>query len=689
MGRWHWFPPSPSGCSDAKESDVPHVSWQRDTLSDYCIGRPTPTPELEQLVDFAIRNEPRERERDELERHVDTFSDELELVEPTSLGGRFVQSLRNGGALHPQSYWHLAWLLLVSAGFMYNCITIPLRSTFPYQTPSNWGTWFVFDTACDVVYLLDLVLVKPHVIFVYDGFWVRDKRLTRKHYFAKWQFKLDILSLTPLDLLYLKYGTENVLFRLPRILKIQTFWELFDHLDSLLMSPYLVRVARTLCYMMFLVHLNACGYYAFSAREGLGANNWTYRGGDGNAYIRCFYFATKTATSVGKNPRPETEGEYLFMTCSWLMGVFVFALLIGQIRDIVATASRTRTEHRKRLDETLEHMRGLSLPDHVQRRVQSWFTFADQHQPFDEGKILNSLPQKLKTDVAIDVHGGTLAKVTLFNKITDPALIRDLVLKLRSVLYLPGDFICRKNEVGKEMYIVKTGQVEVLAPTNGEVLATLGEGSVFGEISLLALAGGNRRTADVRSKGFSNLFVLSKNDLHETLVYYPDAQKVLKQKAEALMQENADRERRENHLARGSPTTSQEAAEDTEDDSDGTVSSAGNAESEEEQAESPQDEPQSSSLQHNHHPMVMIKVTPELSPPPPERAVDSEAVVVEAVPDGVPDGNAVPTAWAYGPDATDTLLPSVHVTQATDHDSDLTDVTCASLTSRTSRSSAT
>lgn len=59
--------------------------------------------DFDHLVDIAIRNEPRERDRDELERHVDTFSDELELVEPTTLAGRFLQSLRNGGALHPQS----------------------------------------------------------------------------------------------------------------------------------------------------------------------------------------------------------------------------------------------------------------------------------------------------------------------------------------------------------------------------------------------------------------------------------------------------------------------------------------------------------------------------------------------------------------------------------------------------------
>ena len=107
--------------------------------------------------------------------------------------------------------------------------------------------------------------------------------------------------------------------------------------------------------------------------------------------------------------------------------------------------------------------------------------------------------------------------------------------------YYVGDFVCRRGEVGREMYIVNRGRLEVVSEDGCNVLCSLETGSYFGEISILDLGGrqGNRRTASVRSVGYSDLFQLSKQDLMEVLEDYPE----VKGKIEKNAREKLERDR--------------------------------------------------------------------------------------------------------------------------------------------------
>lgn len=89
------------------------------------------------------------------------------------------------------------------------------------------------------------------------------------------------------------------------------------------------------------------------------------------------------------------------------------------------------------------------------------------------------------------------------------------------------------------MYIIKDGKLAVVGEDGVTQLAVLTAGSCFGEISILNISGskmGNRRTANIRSLGYSDLFCLSKQDLMEALQEFPDARAQLEQRGRNILQ---------------------------------------------------------------------------------------------------------------------------------------------------------
>jgi glucose-6-phosphate 1-dehydrogenase len=129
----------------------------------------------------------------------------------------------------------------------------------------------------------------------------------------------------------------------------------------------------------------------------------------------------------------------------------------------------------------------------------------------------------------------TLEKVPLFQG-ADAVLLASLAMALKPVVFQPGDIVIRKGETGSEMYLISRGEIEVIGEA-GHVVATMGEGNFFGEVSLLTSA---PRNATVRAKSYCDFFVLDKADFVRVLKDRPQFLKSMMEIACARYNISAD-----------------------------------------------------------------------------------------------------------------------------------------------------
>ena len=71
------------------------------------------------------------------------------------------------------------------------------------------AAWLLFDVVCDSVYLLDLMWYKHRLMFIENGFWVRDRAKITQHYIRRGPFLYDLLALLPTGKVSFKISTKN------------------------------------------------------------------------------------------------------------------------------------------------------------------------------------------------------------------------------------------------------------------------------------------------------------------------------------------------------------------------------------------------------------------------------------------------------------------------------------------------
>ncbi|XP_068087041.1 uncharacterized protein [Anabrus simplex] len=481
--------------------------------------------------------------------------------------------------VNPDENFYFYWLFVLTVCVLYNLWTLIVRQSFPELQNDAKVFWFACDSFSDAVFLFD-VAVQFRTGYLEQGLMVYDSKKLAGHYLRSRAFLLDLSALLPLDLLQLNFGPIPIL-RFPRFLKLYRVYDYYYMVESRTVYPNLWRVVNLIHILLILAHWFGCFYYLLSEAENF-QGDWVYpyRPGDyatlTRKYLGSLYWSTLTLTTIGDLPTPETNADsqtrastrtanspattsrnpsvstdgpqvlprrglksrllqfssnrgYVFTIVSYLIGVFIFATIVGQVGNVITNRNANRLEFERLLDGAKTYMRHHKVPGGMKRRVLRWYDYSWSRGRIQGGGDINTalglLPDKLKTELALHVNLSVLKKVTIFQE-CQPEFLHDLVLKMKAYIFTPGDLICRKGEVAREMFIIADGILEVISET-GRVLTTMKAGDFFGEIGILNLDGLNKRTADVRSVGYSELFSLSREDVLAAMKDYPEAQEIL------------------------------------------------------------------------------------------------------------------------------------------------------------------
>uniref|UniRef100_T1HBK2 Cyclic nucleotide-binding domain-containing protein n=1 Tax=Rhodnius prolixus TaxID=13249 RepID=T1HBK2_RHOPR len=406
--------------------------------------------------------------------------------------------------VNPDGNIYYYWLMLLSICVLYNLWTIILRQTFPELEEMWYEYWMLGDTFTDIIFLID-VIVQFRTGYLEQGLMVYDSCKLADHYIRSKAFILDIGSLIPLNVLQLSMGMKLIL-GLPKFLKVYRVYRYYYIVESRTVYPNVLRVGNLIHILLILAHWYGCFYYMLSEAEGF-KGAWVYQNRPGEntslsrKYLGSVYWSTLTLTTIGDLPSPETNVEYVFTITGYLTGVFILATIVGQVGNVITNRNTNRLEFERLLDNAKTYMHHHKVPDSMKRRVLRWYDYSWSRGRIQSGGDINSalrvLPDKLKTELALHVNLSVLKKVTIFQE-CQPEFLHDLVLKMKAYIFTPGDLICRKGEIAREMFIIADGILEVM-----------------------------RRTADVRSVGYSELFSLSREDVMAAMKDYPEAQEIL------------------------------------------------------------------------------------------------------------------------------------------------------------------
>ncbi|KAL7150642.1 hypothetical protein ABFS83_05G127300 [Erythranthe nasuta] len=209
------------------------------------------------------------------------------------------------------------------------------------------------------------------------------------------------------------------------------------------------------------------GTYFNYGMFGIAVANHVVSSGFVEKYFYCLWWGLQNLSSYGQGLTTSTFiGETLFAILIAMLGLVLFAHLIGNMQTYLQSMTVRLEEWRVKRRDTEEWMRHRQLPEGIQRRIRrftqyKWFTT----RGVDEETILRGLPTDLRRDIQRHLCLDLVRRVPFFSKMDDQ-LLDAICERLVSSLNTQGTYIVREGDPVAEMLFIIRGTLES-STTNG------------------------------------------------------------------------------------------------------------------------------------------------------------------------------------------------------------------------------